>query len=291
MNSILMMTAFGSHLLAMHPVWMATLFVTGVGLLAGIGLVIASYFFAVKENPLVGELTDCLPGANCGACGYSGCAGYATALAEGKEANTTLCSPGGGKVAKAVANLLGQEAGEVQSLCAQVLCQGDCHHMQKSFAYTGLSTCQAMALVNKGPGACDFGCLGQGDCVRACPFGAISIVDELAVIHSDLCVGCKKCVAVCPNKLIKMFPRQQKKAAVYCNNQDKGMLAKKACQTACIACSACVRTCPVQAIEMDHNHAVIATEKCIGCMQCVGKCPTSAILPQWLPAAPVHSAE
>lgn len=270
-------------ILALSPVAKAIILVSVIGILAGTGLAIASYFLAVKENPIAEQLIEELPGANCGACGYSGCAGYANALASGKETNCSLCAPGGAKVAKVVAGILGGEAGEVVPECAQVLCQGNCHNMTQKFEYHGIETCAAAALVSRGPGSCDFGCLGLGDCVRACPFDAISVVDDLAIIHSDLCKGCRKCVPACPQQLIRMFPRQVKKAAVYCQNLDKGPAARKACSTACITCGACVRACPVQCIDMVKNRAVIRTEECIGCMTCVHKCPTKAILPQMLP--------
>lgn len=268
---------------ALHPILLAIIFVSLVGILAGLGLAIASYFLAVQEDPKALELTEELPGANCGACGYSGCAAYAAALAAGSEKSFNLCAPGGSKVARKVASLMGGEAVDSQPECAQVLCQGNCEHLVQKFDYKGIKTCAAMALVSHGPGSCDFGCLGLGDCAAACPFDAISIVDELAIIHSDRCKGCRKCVSVCPHQLIQMFPRMKRKAAVYCQNQDKGMPAKKACSTACIACGACVKACPVKAIDMVNNHAVIRNQDCVGCMTCVHKCPTGAILPQKLP--------
>ncbi|ADC90958.1 RnfABCDGE type electron transport complex subunit B [Mageeibacillus indolicus] len=271
--------------LALHPVLLAVILVAALGILLGLGIAVASYFLAVKEDPKAAELVEILPGANCGACGFSGCAGYAAALASGKEVNCGLCAPGGAKVAKLVAACMGTAAGSVKPECAQVLCQGNCNNMNKAFDYAGIQTCAAMSLVSHGPGACDFGCLGLGDCAAACPFDAIRVIDNLAVIRSDMCKGCKKCVSVCPQKIIKMFPREEKKATVYCNNQDKGPTARKACKTACIACGACVRSCPQKAIEIVDNHAVIDITKCTGCMTCVNKCPTSAILPQLIPAA------
>lgn len=270
--------------LAINPIMFAVLLVSGIGLLSGLGLAIASHFMAVEEDPKAAELTEILPGANCGACGYSGCAGYANALAAGTETNCTLCAPGGKKTADKVAQSLGMAGGNVDIPVAQVLCQGDCNNQGKTFEYHGLQTCAAAALVSRGPGSCDYGCLGLGDCVRACPFDSISIVDNLAVIHSDTCKGCRKCVPACPQSLIRMFPRTVRKSAVYCNNQDKGALARKACKTACIACSACVRVCPRKCITIEKNRAIIDTNQCVGCMKCVHVCPTKAILPQKLPA-------
>ena len=72
----------------------AALVVAGLGLACSLLLVLASHFMGVKTNPVEGEVRDCLPGANCGACGYAGCDGYAAALAAGEETKTNLFSKG-----------------------------------------------------------------------------------------------------------------------------------------------------------------------------------------------------
>lgn len=261
-------------------------FVSGLGIFCGVGLVIVSYFFAVEDDPIVGNLLEILPGVNCGACGYSGCSGYANGLASGNEKNCSLCSPGGKAVAGKISAMLGLSAGSSESLCAQVLCQGDCNSAINKYDYRGVKTCAAAAMVNNGPSACDYGCFGLGDCVRACPFDSINIVDNIAVIQVKTCVGCTKCVPVCPHNLIKMFPRQKLRSAVYCRNEVKGANARKACDKACITCSRCVKTCTRQAIFIEANRAVIDVDKCNGCLDCNSVCPTKAIAPQYLPASP-----
>lgn len=260
------------------------LIVASLGILCGLGLAVASYFFAVQEDPVVKDLLELLPGINCGACGYSGCAGYANGLASGNEGNCGLCAPGGKSVAHAVADLLGTTAGSAQADCAQVLCQGDCSVVKQQFHYKGVSTCAAAALVNHGPSACDYGCFGLGDCVRACPFDSIAIVNSIAVIQVRSCVGCQKCVPVCPHQLIKMFPRAKLRSAVYCMNEVKGPQAKKGCDRACITCTRCVRTCSKKAIVISNHRAVIDPNKCNGCLDCNEVCPTKAIAPQYLPS-------
>ena len=76
-----------------------------IGLLAGVGLAIASVKLAVPRDEKAEAIQELLPGANCGACGFSGCSGYAAALAKG-EAEPNLCAPGGIDCATAIAELL-----------------------------------------------------------------------------------------------------------------------------------------------------------------------------------------
>ena len=64
-------------------IWMAVLVVAGVGLICGIVIAVASCLMGVQEDEKSKALRDCLPGANCGACGYPGCDGYAKALSLG----------------------------------------------------------------------------------------------------------------------------------------------------------------------------------------------------------------
>ena len=96
----------------------------GLGLLFGVLLSIASKAFAVKVDPKIGEVLDALPGANCGACGFPGCEGLATAIAEGR-APVNSCPIGGQKVADKVAEIMGLNAANVERNVAVVLCQGD----------------------------------------------------------------------------------------------------------------------------------------------------------------------
>ena len=69
----------------MNPILLSVLIVSAIGLLAGLGLAVASIVMAVPVDEKAEALEAVLPGANCGACGFSGCAGYAKALSEGKN--------------------------------------------------------------------------------------------------------------------------------------------------------------------------------------------------------------
>ena len=64
----------------MNEILLPILLVAGIGLVLGLGLAIASKVMAVPVDEKEEKITEVLPGANCGACGFSGCAGYAAAL-------------------------------------------------------------------------------------------------------------------------------------------------------------------------------------------------------------------
>ena len=66
-----------------------------------------------------------------------------------------------------------------------------------------------------------YGCLGLGSCKKACAFGAIEIVDGVAVIDKDKCVACGKCVSTCPKHIIELLPAK-KKVKVQCSSKDMG---------------------------------------------------------------------
>ena len=152
--------------------------VTVIGLLGAAILVVAAHFMHVEEDPRVGEVLGVLPGANCGACGYAGCADYAKAIVEGAPVNK--CVPGGAKCAAAAAAIMGVEAGEVVKRKAIVACQGSYDHTQDKYEYEGIESCAACAALYSGRAACEYGCLGYGDCVKACKFDAITVSNGLA---------------------------------------------------------------------------------------------------------------
>ena len=76
----------------------------GLGLIFGLVLAAASKVFYVETDPRLDQLTEALPGANCGGCGYAGCGGYAEAVLKG-EAAIGLCASGGTECAVAMAKL------------------------------------------------------------------------------------------------------------------------------------------------------------------------------------------
>ncbi len=255
----------------------AVAIVAGLGLLLGLGLAVASIVMAVPVDSKAEEIRECLPGANCGACGFSGCDGYAAALSKGITKNTTLCAPGGNDVSKEIARIAGLEAGSVKPMAAVVLCQGIKSNCGTKMVYQGIESCKMAKQLFGGPKECIYGCIGYGDCVKVCPYDAIHICDGVARINPLACRACKQCVKVCPNSLIKMLPLHETKAAVLCANKDKGAVTRKECKTGCIGCMKCVKTCEFGAIKVENFCAKIDATKCTGCGKCAEGCPTKAI--------------
>lgn len=253
----------------------AFLVVTSVGLISAVLLALASHFLFVKEDETAKNIRECLPGVNCGACGYTGCDDYAKAVAAG-TAKTNLCIPGADAVAADVAKIMGVEAADVVEMVAFVGCNGNADASCKKANYEGISTCAAASMVYGGPNACRFGCLGCGDCAVVCPVNAICIDDGIAHVNSDICIGCGLCVDECPKDIIKLMP-QVSKVAVMCNSKDKGAVARKLCKNACIGCKKCELNCPENAITVVNNLATIDYVKCSGCGKCAEVCPTKCI--------------
>ena len=257
-----------------NMILIAVLIVAGIGLIIGLILAVASIVMAVPTDEKVEALTAALPGANCGACGYSGCAGYAKALADG-EAQVGACSPGGEECAKECAKILGVEAGALERKVAVVKCMGLLENTEDKVHYQGVDSC-AGAMIIGGKGQCSFGCLGLGDCVAACPYGAVSVCNGVAKINTDLCKACGLCVTACPKKIIAIVPFKEQ-AIVRCSNTDKGAAAKKACKAACIGCKKCEKACEKGAVSVQNFKASIDPAKCGGCNECVSACPQGSI--------------
>lgn len=251
--------------------------VTVVGLVCAVMLVAASKAMALPPDENFKAIRECLPGANCGACGYAGCDGYARGLADGKETRTNLCTPGGEPAAKTIASVLGVEAGEVIEQVAYVACCGNSDCTTQKYDYYGIESCAAANLLFAGDSACSHGCLGYGDCVNVCPNGAICIVDGLAQVRPDLCSGCGLCARACPNNLIKIVP-DTIKTIVRCCNTDKGAITRAACTKGCIGCKKCEKECPVGAITVKNNCASIDYAACNNCGHCVEICPSKCIM-------------
>lgn len=251
--------------------------VSAVGLVCGIVIAVASKVMEVKEDERVNAIRDCLPGANCGACGYTGCDSYAKALVNGEKTN--LCIPGADAVAKKIADVLGVEAENVVEMVAVVSCNGDCRATGIKQNYEGSPSCAAASLIYGGTGKCVFGCLGYGDCMNACPNDAICVSDGVARIDTSRCTGCGQCAKACPKHLIILVP-DVRQTIVRCSNKEKGALARKKCANACIACKKCENTCKHDAIHVINNVAVIDFEKCVDCGECSKVCPTGVIRQQ-----------
>lgn len=262
----------------------AFLAMVAIAVIAGLLLLVCSHFFAVQENPLKKEIRACLPGINCGACGFKGCDDYASALAEG-GVKPNLCIPGAQSVADQIGEILNIEAEPFKDIVAFVNCNGTCQATGKIADYDGVQTCAAANMIYGGVNSCRFGCLGYGDCAAACPNNAICLTDGIARIDTSRCLGCTICASVCPKRIISMVP-QETKTVVMCSNTQKGADARKNCKNACIACKKCEKTCPHGAITVINNLAVIDYEKCTNCGDCVKECPTGCLKTVFFPNMP-----
>lgn len=258
----------------MNSILSAVLLLAGLGLLAGLVLAVASVLMAVPTDERVVAVRELLPGANCGACGYSGCDGYANAMVNG-GAPVGLCSPGGSAVAEATGKMLGV-SGEVVRKTALVRCGGCEEFTARKLDYHGLPSCRAAAQFFGGNWLCNYGCLGYGDCAAACEYGAITVKDGLARVDSTLCRGCTKCAAACPKKLIEMSEGAVP-AVVRCSNRDKGAATRAACKVGCIGCGKCQKLCEHDAVHVVNNLAAIDAAKCVGCGKCAEGCPVKCI--------------
>lgn len=251
--------------------------VGGTGILIGFILGIFGEKFKVEVDEREEAILEVLPGNNCGGCGYAGCSGLAAAIVKG-EAPVGQCPVGSSPVAEKVGKIMGVEASESARQVAFVKCAGNCEKARKDYVYTGVEDCAAMAYVpNGGPKSCNYGCLGFGSCVKACPFGAIQIVDGIAVVDKELCKACGKCIAACPKELIEFVPYEGKHF-VQCSSHDKGKKVMDACAEGCIACRLCEKTCEHDAIHVENNVAHINKELCVECGECAAKCPKHVIL-------------
>ncbi len=256
----------------------------GLGLLFGLILAIASKVFYVETDPRLEELNECLPGANCGGCGYAGCSGYAQAVLEGK-ANVGLCLSGGNECSEKMAAIMGVKAEKVARRVAMVRCTGYRQEDEngrpiglkmKGF-YEGIADCDAAAKVGgRGPTICKFGCLGFGNCVKACKYDAIHIVDGVARVDFDKCVGCMSCAAACPRNIITSVDYGHD-VIIGCASHAKGSVTMRGCTKGCVGCGLCVKICPKGAITVDRNLAVIDYTKCDGCGLCAPVCPKHMI--------------
>ncbi|HYW78229.1 MAG TPA: RnfABCDGE type electron transport complex subunit B [Thermoguttaceae bacterium] len=200
----------------------------------------ANRAFHVEVDAKVEAITEALPGANCGGCGFVGCSEYAEAIV-GNGAEVTLCAPGGNACAVRLAQIMGVEVTESLPYRAVVHCAANFDQRLQRVPYDGELTCVAANLV-AGVQGCVYGCLGLGDCTRACKYDAIHIVRGLSVVDYEKCVGCKACAAVCPRNIITMVPfKVDRMLVVACSNQDKGPDVKMVCEVGCIGCTACSR--------------------------------------------------
>ena len=247
----------------------------GSGILAGVLLTVAAKVFYVKVDERIEKISESLPQANCGACGFAGCSDYASAIIQNGAA-TNLCRPGGASAAEKIAAILGTAASEVIPMTAVVHCSGDCNATGKAFIFDGLQSCKAVKRFYGGNGICKYGCIGLGDCVKECEHDAIKIENGIAKVNPALCGACGQCAAVCPNQLIVIKP-VAKRMDVMCSSCDNGKVTKLVCKNGCIGCKICEKKCPNEAIIVNNFHASINYSLCTNCGICLEACPSKVI--------------
>lgn len=254
---------------------------TALGLLLAVILFFVAKKFKVEEDPLIDLIEATMPGANCGGCGFAGCRAFAEACVKTGSLDGRFCPVGGNEVMKKVAEKLGVTVEEKVPMVAVVRCNGTCDNRPKINIYDGSRSCKIINSLYRGDTACSYGCLGGGDCVDACAFGAIAINPKtmLPEVDETKCTACGACVKACPKNVIELRNKGAKGRRVYvsCINKDKGAVAKKACSAACIGCRKCERVCPFGAITVENNLSYIDFNKCKMCRKCVDECPTHAI--------------
>jgi Na+-translocating ferredoxin:NAD+ oxidoreductase RNF subunit RnfB len=251
--------------------------ISGMGILFGIALGFAGRLFYVAEDPKIGEVREALPGANCGGCGFAGCDAFAAAVAAG-DAPVGGCPVGGAAVAEKVADIMGKKVAYGARKAAFIKCAGNRDKAVFRYDYFGLEDCKAVSqLAGSGAKACGHGCLGNGSCIKACPYNAIYMVNGIAEVNSGECKACGLCVGACPRALIEILP-VDKTVRVACNATDSGKVVRANCAVGCIGCKMCEKACAYDAIHVTNNLAAVDYDKCTLCGECVKKCPTKAII-------------
>ena len=254
---------------------------TSLGFILSLVLFVVARKFKVEEDPRIDEVEKLLPGANCGGCGFAGCRSFAQSAVKSSNLDSQFCPVGGNDVMKKIAGVLGVEVKAKAPMVAVVRCEGSCEHRPRTNVYDGEQSCRVKAALYGGDTGCSYGCLGCGDCVAACQFGAMSMdpVTLLPVVDESKCTACGACVKACPKSVVELRGKGPRGMRVYvgCVNKDKGGVARKACTAACIGCMKCTKLCAHEAITVADNLAYIDPAKCKLCKKCVAECPTGAI--------------
>ncbi|MCQ2432319.1 MAG: RnfABCDGE type electron transport complex subunit B [Clostridia bacterium] len=253
----------------------ALLWFAGLSLILGLMLAAASVIFSVKVDPRIPQVLECLPGANCGGCGFTGCSACAEAIVKG-EAKISACPVGGQKSADKIAAVMGEDAGTVTRMRAQVMCSGASDTAKAKYNYEGPRDCAAAMRLGGGPKTCPNGCIGFGTCAVVCPNDAITVVNGVATVNYTRCVGCGICVDSCPKNIIKLVPYDSK-VWVGCSSPDKGALTRTYCDAGCLGCKLCEKTCEHGAIKVTGSLAAVNYDLCTGCGACAEKCRRNII--------------
>ncbi|MDD4880217.1 MAG: (Fe-S)-binding protein [Gallionellaceae bacterium] len=258
---------------AMAGGFMATL----GGLLAGL-LGFANKRLYVYEDPRIDQVSDLLPQSNCGACGTAGCRNFAEELVAGHVV-PARCTVNTRDKNEYIADVLGVDMGNVEKRVARLACAGGRHVARMRAHYEGLGSCRAAATVAGGGKACDWGCLGLGDCDTVCDFDAIHMNQfGLPVVDNDLCTACGDCVDICPKALFSLEP-VSRKLWMACKNKADGDAAELQCEVACTACGRCVQDAAPGLIKLVGGLAVIDyARNAEARSEVIERCPTGAIV-------------
>ena len=252
---------------------------------AAIILYFVSKKFKTRENHKISEIDECLPQANCGACGKAGCHDFATACANSNEEEFSklYCTVGGKDVMDKIADILGYSKQETKEETVAVLrCNGSCQNAPAKKIYDGISSCRIAVGISSSPNGCPEGCVHLGDCVKACPFGAIHMdkASQMPIVDENKCTSCGKCVKTCPRGLFELRPRGKNGKRVYvaCRNTQKGNIARKNCKVACIGCQKCTSINSLVKVKNNLSYipTTVSAEK-YGA-ELAKTCPTGAII-------------
>lgn len=264
-----------------NQILIAVLVLGGLGIIFSLVLYFVAQKFKVEEDPLIDEIAEVLPGANCGGCGMAGCRAMAEAFVKQGNMDGLKCPAGGDAVAQKVAALLGCVAEASEPQVAVVRCNACFTGERAKSRYDGLRDCSYANSVFAGENGCAFGCLGLGNCASVCQFGALTMdpVTGAPVVDEEKCTACGACVKACPRGIIELRNKGRNNRRVYvnCVNKEKGAVARLTCDSACIGCGKCTKVCKFEAIKVENNLAYVDFNLCKACGMCVNECPTGAL--------------
>lgn len=263
-----------------------------LGLLFALVLFLVAKKFRVEEDPRIDKVEALMPGANCGGCGHAGCRAFAEGVVKAPSMDGFFCPVGGQAVMEKVAAALGRTVEAKDPMVAVVRCNGTLDNRKRTNVFDGYASCKVMSSLYTGDTACKYGCLGLGDCVKACKFDAIHVDPErgVALVDENKCTACGACVKACPKGVIELRNKGFKGRRVFvsCINRDKGAVTRKACSVGCIGCGKCTKVCNFGAITVENNVAYIDFSKCKLCRKCFDECPTKAIQAVNFPPKPAQ---
>jgi len=234
----------------------------------------------VEEDPMVGKVLECLPHVNCGACGCLSCHDYAEKIVN-EDADPTKCPVMGEEAREQLYSLLGADGGEKYPLLPLVRCAAGCDNKRPLAEYRGIQTCTAANLAFGAGMECQYGCIGLGDCVNVCPFGALYMEDGLPRLDQEQCTGCGQCAKACPRKIIDLQEKRNEKLFyVACNTHDGPVRVRQICGVGCIGCGICQKLSTEGFFKVEDNLSredLSKQGKQEEVRALAGKCPTKVI--------------